>query len=199
MNWKEPLHKLEYEEAFDIAIFFMQTVIEKKPSDRDAYLALIYLLADTMIEPHSWELQTLPDQIKKDYYRSKESEYETLAKKYFALSYFKFMKDPEYLFIVGHAFIACPWIVGLGDNYPEITFKKAHELDPDNPIYLGDHYNNIYQQDPTNLELIKWAKLMHSTNSPLDAWQGKGRVWDYTAGMLRRLSRRILKMPPFDI
>jgi len=198
MPWKEQLQKLEQEEAFDIAIFFMQKIIAKHPDERDAYLSMIYLIADTVIEPHSWDFDAYADQAKRDYYKSKENEYSTLGERYFARSYFKFNNDASYLLVAAHAFITLPWIFGIDTDFRDAMLYKAHQLEPNNPIYKGIYYKDIYDSDPTNPELFEWAKLMTNQNSPLKQFTEKGRVWEYAVGIAQYFPNQILETSSFD-
>ena len=193
MHWKEQLHKLEQEEAFDIAIFFMQKVITTYPDNRDAYLSMIYLIADTVIEPHSWDFDAYADHAKRDYYQSKYDEYSALGERYFSRSYFKFNNDASYLLVAAHAFLTLPWIFGVDTDFRDAMLRKAHTLDPDNPVYKGIYYKEIYRNNPTNPEVLAWAQLMVNENSPLKEFSGKGRVWEYAQSIAKCFPNQILE------
>lgn len=192
MHWKAQLHKLENEEAFDIGIFFMQMVIEKNTHDMDAYIALIYLLADIIMEPHSWDCAP-EDDATRLYYRAKRGEYSRLGEQYQTESYSKFSNSPEYLFVCAYALVVDPWPSCGGYELRNVMWRKAYELEPNNPMYQGIYYRDVHEKVPSNPELIAWAQLMVGLNSPLNRFDNKGRAWEYAQWMARCFPTQVLE------
>lgn len=178
-TWKEHLRTLEKAKKWDEAIEFMKGVIQKNPDDMDAYIFMNFLLMNLLVE--------------EDYDKRKEKEYETLLKWYFDESYAKFSYNAEYLFFTAITAVMSEWNFGIDVKDYEEMFKKAHQLDPGNPLYLDFYYLNLWPEDAHNPDLLNFARLILSENSPIKKQlKNMGALGEYLLEMQERWSQRVL-------
>jgi tetratricopeptide (TPR) repeat protein len=200
MSWKQQLRILEQMGDFDVAIFFMKKVIEKHPNDVDAYIFMLFRLMDTIVEHACYFAnvsKTVVSDIKKEYYDTKETYYEVLAKKYFQDGYNKFSENAEFLFCVGTTAVMSEWYFGIDVNVYNAMLAKAQILDPDNPLYKHAHYWSLFEKDHNNQEAIEYARMVLQENSPIKGiLDTKGAFGVYMSGILLHKSRHILELKP---
>lgn len=166
MNWKAQLRVLENAKQWDAAIDFMKNIIKEHPNDMDAYIFMNYLLMNLVVE--------------EDYDRSKQDNYIALIKWYFDESYAKFSDNPEYLYITAKTAVMCESFYGISVKDYEKMIEKAKDLDPNNLVYKENYYWGLSKIDPKNPELIAYAKLILSANSPIrEQLKSKGAVGEY--------------------
>ncbi len=179
MNWKSHLEHLENTKQWNAAIKFMQKIIKENPDDMDAYLFMNYLLMNLLVE--------------EEYDKSRFDAYRTLIKWYFDESYAKFSNNAEYLYITARTAVMSEWFFGIDVQDYEEMIKKAYQLDPNNPLYQENYYYNLRNKDPENLELIAYARLILSTNSPIEKQlKNKGAVGKYILTLKRGWAESIL-------
>jgi hypothetical protein len=179
MTWKEQLRTLEKAKKWDKAIEFMKGVIQKNPDDMDAYIFMNYLLMNLLGG--------------EDYDKSKETTYETLIKWYFDESYAKFSHNAEYLYLTGKMAVMGEWFFGIKVEDYDSMIKKAHQLDPQNPLYNQYHYFELEEKDPCNPELVTFANLVLDKNSPITKqFENRGAVGEYILAVARGWGEVIL-------
>jgi hypothetical protein len=179
ITWKERLKSLEEAKQWDFAIDFMQKVIKENPDDIDAYMFMNFLLMDLLVEEEH-------DKSKNDYY-------ETLAKWYFDESYAKFSDNPEFLYITAKTAGISEWYFGIDVKDYEAMIQKAQRLDPNNLVYKESYYWNLRDKNPRDPELIAYAHLILSEDSPLKKQlQSKGSVGEYLLGIKENWCKEVL-------
>lgn len=128
MNWKAQF--ADYEKFFGVhaeidwkpAVAFAQKVIDNNPEDIEAYIRVIYLLHNILVE--------------EDYPETEHDHMANLLKQYFNKSYKKFSENAEYLFFIGKILHIAEWYFGLADNKLAVELqKKATEKEPGNLLY----------------------------------------------------------------
>ena len=198
MHWKEQLHKLEQEEAFDIAIFFMQKIITQNSDDRDAYIFLMYRLMDTLLEDSCYWHNISEDPlraIKSKYYSAKHDEYWDLLRHYFAMALSKFHNNADFLYYAAHITIFAPWYVGINENDQEVIknmFEKSKHLNPDNPLLKGG-YEDDFLMAPTHNkeELITYVNNVIKENTQILG--NMGALGEYLLELKKSITQNILR------
>jgi hypothetical protein len=179
MSWKEELAYLEKTKQWDVAIDFMQKVIKEHPDDMDAYLCINFLLMDLLVE--------------EEHDMSKDPNYITLSKWYFEQSYAKFSENPEFLYIAAKTASICELFCGINTEAYEAMLEKAKKLKSDNLLYNESYYWNLRDKNPKDPELIAYARLVLSANSPVKKQlQSKGSVGEYLLGMKENWCKEVL-------
>jgi len=203
MHWREQIAQLEHEGNFDIAIFLLEKVIKENPDNMDAYITLLFRLMDTIVEGSCYWHNVSQDplwEVKNKYYKAKEQYYAQLGAHYFIEGYAKYFNNPEYLCVCGYTLVMEPWSFDVDDAMRDSMLRKAHTLEPNNPLYKGEFYQNLYCNNPSPAqleEIITWAQLINEPSSPLHQWDGKGVAWEYAQGMINSFSIRVLNEPNF--
>lgn len=160
MKWKEYLADLENSKDYKLAIEHMQSVIKDNPDNVEAYIRVIYLLHNILVEEEYAELEH-------DFLAG-------LLKSYFDISYVKFSNNAEYLFFIGKILYIAEWYFGVDDDFKPTEEKQAfqmqktaHEMEKDNVLYewayrftlgekLASHLaEQILLQEKTKLEWLK--------------------------------------------
>ena len=168
-EWPVYLFKLEKECKWNKAIAFMEKIINDDPDDVWAYVSLLYLLMDLMVENHP-EID----------YEGMEEYYMPTAKKYFWESYSKFCNDSEYLYYMAISVNLSPWYLDVSDELMNDMFERAEEAEPDNPVYQLHKYKEISEKDPENEEVYNIVQLNISKNSPtIKILTDKGSIGEY--------------------
>jgi tetratricopeptide (TPR) repeat protein len=184
MNWKQQLRVLEQAKEWDMAIEFMQDFIKGNPDNMEAYIFMNYLLMNLLVEEH--------------YDRSKDVYYEPLAKKYFDESYRKFSNNPEYLFFTGITAHMSEWYFGIEREAIDEMLDKAMLLDPNNPVYMFDHYWALFKKNNKDPEAIAYAKMVISEHSPVKKiLNEKGAIGEYWLEITTHRCEEILGLRPY--
>ncbi|MES2619689.1 MAG: hypothetical protein V4615_02475 [Bacteroidota bacterium] len=161
MNWKTQFE--EYEKSFGVhaeidwkpAIALAQKVIENGSDDVEAYIRVIYLLHNIVVE--------------EDYPESEHDHMAELLKQYFNESCKRFSENAEYLFFIGKILHIAEWYFGLEDSKLAVEFqKKAMEKEPGNLLYewayrfscLGDVVEGYlaHQLITDEKDKVRWLK-----------------------------------------
>jgi len=180
MSWKVKLRELEEYKQWDKAIEFMQGIIKENPNNKDAYIFMNYLLMNLLVE--------------EEYDRSKKESYMNLTKWYFDESYAKFSEDPEFLYITGKTAVMGPWFFGIDREDQEAMIEKSRRIEPNNLVYNEPYYWGLSGKDPKNQELISYAKLVLSENSPIEKQlKLKDAVGEYLLEIKQRWAEDILR------
>lgn len=177
MNWKQHLIKLEHDKKWDEAIVFMEGIVTKSPHDVDAYLSILYLLMNLLVE--------------EDYNDDKHDYYESLSKKYFADSYSQFSNNPKYLFFVSRIAYMSEWYFDVTTDFVDGMIEKAVQLDPENSLYLWGHYMNADTGiDETKVAILNYAHflLAHEESIRLQL-QELGSLGEYVALLMFHWAR----------
>lgn len=162
MKWKYSLLKLEHNGQWDIALLYMQNVIEESPDDMDAAICMNYLLMHIL--EYGYDID------KFEYYQS-------LAKQYFQESYAKFSDNPEYLFFTGMTAYGSPWFFGLEDEETYGFLEKARALDENNLLYhWGCRSEEERKRDPDRKNL---ATLILKDKNLRTVLESKGGIGIY--------------------
>jgi len=199
MHWKEKVYILEKNDDFDVAIFFMQQIVENNPDDVDAYIFLLFRLMYSIIE-HSCHFanvsQTPVSDIKKQYYDEKEGYYEDLLLTYFAKGYEKFSENAEFLFYTAE--IACisnamsDIYMGLDGESINKMMDKAALLDPENPVFKLRYYSAISKKNPNDPELLLYKQSIFDETSLLrQEFKKKGLLGEYLLGLMKYWSQHM--------
>ena len=200
MNWKEQVYILEKNDDFDVAIFFMQQVINERPDDVDAYIFILFRLMYCIIENscHFANVSQTPvSEIKKQYYREKEGHYQDLYLKYFAVGNEKFPANAEFLFYAAHtAAMACALsfiYAGVDEVFIKKMMEKAAFIDPHNLVYQWQFYPSFYDKTVENLKLLDYACNVLDRGSPIwQELQSKGTFGEHLYGIMQWWANRIL-------
>lgn len=128
MNWKVQLEKFERSKDWKSAIELMQKTISENPDNVEAYIRVIYLLHNILVE--------------EDYPESEHDHIASLLKQYFDESNKSFSDNTEYLFFIGKILHIAEWYFGLNDRpglmEQSCAFKmqkKAFEKEPGNALF----------------------------------------------------------------
>ena len=181
MMWKNHLRKLEAQKSWDQAIAFMEQTVKDNPDDVNAYIYIIFLLMNILVEE-------VFDISKHDYYAF-------LVKKYFDLSYDKFSNNTAYLFCVGITVSMAEWYVGFDVEDYQKMLHKALQLEPNNLMYQSNYYLNLDRSIPENKKaVIEYANLIHDNDPRLmSAFLDKGAFGEYWWGCMQGWSQRMLE------
>jgi len=200
MHWKEKLTILEKHDDFDVAIFFLESVIKDHPNDVDAYIFILFRLMDTIVE-HACHFsnvsQTPVSDIKKEYYDSKEDCYEVLAKKYFVEGYEKFSENAQFLFYVGMTAVMSEWYFGIDRKDYERMLDKAMLLEPDNLLYQEPYYACLDLAIEANRKAtVQYASRLFDAHSLIRAILiTKGSLGEYLLEIITGWRDEILRIP----
>ncbi len=124
MDWKQKLEMFEDKRDWKSAIEHMIKVLTDHSEDPEAWVRILYLLHNVLLEEDP-EVAGL-----------NEDELEKTLIKYFQKSRIKFSENPEYLFfmgVIGH--IAEYYWGEKTDDFATAMSKKAVELEPNNTLY----------------------------------------------------------------
>lgn len=182
MNWKEQLKEYEQKKDWDFAINLLNQVINTNPFDLDAYLNIIYLLMNLLVEENYSEQAH-------DYYAG-------LLKKYFIESYSKFCHNPEYLFYIGIIAHMSEWYLGIEIEEAKTMIKEALRLDPDNILYKWGRYAYI---DMDNIidryKGFPYAKKILLGDCTIrDKLRSKGLLGEYILEIMENWSKETLSI-----
>jgi hypothetical protein len=127
MNWQE-IEKFESNKDWTPAIKLLQTIVIDEPDNIEAYVRLIYLLHNILLE--------------EKYHISEHDYFSNMLKYYFEESNKKFLSDSEYLFFIGKILYIAEWYFGIDDDskpmVDRLAFKMqkgAFDKEPDNILY----------------------------------------------------------------
>jgi tetratricopeptide (TPR) repeat protein len=178
MNWQNALQQLEDTLQWDPAIELMQNVIVRDSNNQEAYLRMLYLLMNLLVEEHC--------------NMNKFDLYQQLAKQYFDESYKKFSADPEYLFYTGTIACISEWFFGIEAEDARLMIEKAKQIDQNNIIHKWDLFPAIFTT--ITPEMKAYAELVLQKNSPIyQILQPKGSLGNYYYGMMTSWSKRVLE------
>jgi len=122
MNWREQLEIYEHNKDWKSAIKHLQKVIQNYQHDPEAYIRVIYLLLNILLE--------------EDYPPEEHDTIENLLRHYFDESRSKFSDNAEYLFFIGYFISIAEWYFGQDDlSLADQMKEKAHSLEPENILY----------------------------------------------------------------
>jgi hypothetical protein len=180
MLWQKTIQRLEQNKQWDIAIIFMEQVINENSNDIDAYLSMNYLLMNLLVE--------------EDYDENKHDYYESLIKKYFQESYAKFFNNPEYLFFTAITACMSEWYFGIKEEDIDKMIYKAIGLDPDNILYKWGFFIPLDKSDIANLnEMVFYTKKNLTNNFQIkNLLNLKGSLGKYLLNIISHISTRSL-------
>lgn len=112
------------------AIDYLLSEEKKEPNDIDISLNLIYCFGIFLTEKCDSPLLY--------------KEYLQLSVKYAARACEHFSNNPEFLFYAGWMMCIGEWNFGVEQEYLESMIDKAHEMDPNNPLYIW----SLFQRGP---------------------------------------------------
>lgn len=128
MTWKAWLCQLEQDEKWEEAMLLAEDVLASNPRDADAYVRIIFLYWFVWLES--------------SHPKAFSDELQGLIRKYYQASVTQYSNNAEYLFFVGLLISVTDWPFAVVDDYTgseqnQVTWmlRKAHELEPDNPVY----------------------------------------------------------------
>lgn len=134
MNWKKQIEGFEGYFGKSIikdwkpAIELAKKIIIENQDDYEAYIRVIYLLHNIILEEHHEGIT--------------HEQIEVMLSTYFNESKIKFSRNPEYLFFIGKILYIAEWYFGINEgSKPTIEYqafkmqKKASELEPNNILY----------------------------------------------------------------
>lgn len=180
MTWKKILRSLERSQQWDTAIEFMQQVISDNQADLDAYLFMLFLIMNLLVE--------------EDHNESKHNHYEMLAKKYFDEAYEKFSDNPEFLYYAGKTAVMSEWYFGIEqDDYIKMMARAA-ESDPHNPVYQWNYYDELATENVRDENARAYAITILDKNSSINKiLSAKGALGEYLLEIMRSWSKRVLE------
>jgi len=171
MNWKKELNEFEENEKWPEAIDLLQEVIDRDPDNKDAYIRMIYLLHNILVD--------------QDYSKTilMHNYLEALLAKYFHESYLKYSSDSEYLFFIGTIMHIAEWYFGQKDESLALSLqKRAMELEPDNALF---RYGYLFSAESDKAELNDLAnEIVYVSKYPQWA-ESKGYPGRYVMGLVR--------------
>jgi len=160
MDWKKNLEEYESKKSWGSAIRFLQGIVEKNPHNAEAYVRMIYLIHNILVE--------------EEYPESEHDHLFNLLKEYFEKSHRRFFNNSEYLFFVGKILHIAEWYFGINDREGLVENslayrmqKKAAEKEPNNLLFewacrlslsdplAGYLANQILQYDD---DIVAWLK-----------------------------------------
>jgi hypothetical protein len=177
MNWKTRLVELEQKKSWDNAILLLQNSISDDSNDKDAYIALSYLLMNLLVEEEY-------DSQKHDYYAA-------LLKSYFEKSYKKFEHDAEYLFFMARIGYISEWYLNITLEQVRDMDFKALSLDPNNILYRWSYIVLLDDTVAHNKNiLIDYALMVLEENSYIkEILLSKGSLGKYIYGIMVKVSQ----------
>lgn len=172
INWQQQLRKLEQCKQWDAALEFMQQIIADNPNSLDAYLSILFLLMNLLVE--------------EDHDETKHNYYESLARKYFKESYAKFSDNPEYLFFTAVTACMSEWYFGIEEKTICAMIEKAIQLEPSNPLYKWGAFICLDKSDDSvRHQMDMYAKNMLAENPNIKkAIKGKGMLGEYLLNIM---------------
>jgi len=183
--WQQKLKQLEDNKQWDTAIEFMEMTLKNR-TDRDVYIALIFLLMNLLVEENF-------DISKHDFYAEK-------LKHYFAQSYPLFLHDPEYLFCIGITAVMSEWYLDLTQKDWEHMLQEAYRLAPNNILYQWAYYSSLDLDIPDNKKIAhSYAQLITEKNSKLfEELHKRGAFGDYIEDCMIGWAKKVLDLHPYD-
>lgn len=180
MNWNKPLRELESQKKWDLAIVFMQNIVEQNPESVDGYLSICYLLMNLLVEEEY-------DVNKHDYYAS-------LLKRYFNESYKKFSNNPEYLYYMARIAYMSEWYLGITLEKANKMLNESLQLDPENIIYLWSYYGSLDISNAQNKKKsFAYAEFILKDDSPIKKiLLDKGSLGEYVFDMMSSWANKVL-------
>ncbi len=180
-DWKKQLEEFEQQEQWKAAIELMQQVVKDNLDDVEAYVRIIYLLHNVVLEVYT--------EVKKAQ-GINDDKIETLLKHYFSEGNRKFAENAEYLFFIGMITHIAEWYFGIEEsiNLPmEKHFatkmqKKASDFEPENKLYkwayLSSSVDNRYSS-PIKDFARSLAKGLIEDTSTIEWLKSKGFPGQY--------------------
>jgi len=196
MHWKQQVQLLEQEANFDIAIFLLEKVVKNNPDDVDAYIFLLFRLREMWLEGGVYWCNVAKDplrDIKKEYYDSKFESYMAAAQKYFAESYALFSKNPEYLYYAAHILGHIAWYFGTSDERQADLEHQAIRMRYNAVLNMMDYYKELYDKEPNNVDVIKYATDIINAPSIQEQLATKGAAGEYVVGRYVTWAKEVLK------
>jgi hypothetical protein len=179
INWKKQLRSLEKKKEWDTAIVLMQSIITEHPDNMDAYICMNYLLMNLLGE--------------EQYDETKFNHYQKLTQWFFEESYAKFSDNAEYLYITSKTAVMGEWFFGIDDVFCDQMIVRAQQIDSINLLYKESYYWNLRRKDPKNPELIAYAHMILSKNSPIEEQlKDRGAVGEYLLELKRGWAENVL-------
>ena len=176
MNWKYVLKKLEETKQWDEAIEFMEEIIRNHPNDHTAYLSMMYLLINLLVE--------------EQFDRSKHDYYQNLSIKYFQESYQKFSNNAEYLFFTGIMAHMAEWYFDIEIENAIEMIVQAAKKEPKNSLYRWGFYSYPDMTNTVNRKLgVSYAKNVIAENS----------IYMERLKSLGSLGRYVLEIIKYDV
>ena len=171
MIWQKQLKEFEDRKEWKNAIQLLENTIEKLPVEVEAYVSIIYLLHNLLLE----------EEIKN--YELTESELENLLLKYYQDSYSMFRNNAEYLYFIGSIMHVAEWYFGQSDTVLALQMqKRATEIEPDNILFAFSYIFSISDKSKA-WELAK--KILLVEGDKLKWLKSKGFAGSYQIGTLK--------------
>ncbi|MBS1986912.1 hypothetical protein JST99_03205 [Candidatus Dependentiae bacterium] len=196
MHWKQQVQLLEQEASFDIAIFLLEKVVKNNPNDVDAYIFLLFRLREMWLEGSVYWCNVSKDplrDVKKEYYASKRDNYMAAAEKYFAESYHRFSENPEYLYYAAHILGHIAWYFGASDDLQSDLELRAVRMRYNAVLNMIDYYKELYDKEPNNVDVIKYAASIVNDPSLQEQLATKGAAAEYVIGGEVSWAKKILE------
>jgi len=186
MAWKEQLKIFESNGEWDIAIELMLAVIQEHPDEVDAYIYILFLLKNLLIE--------------EDYNKNKRTYYVSILYKYFDKSYKKFLHNAEYLFCTGWTASMCPWYFGIEREDADKMIHTALILEPNNIFYQTAYYIELDRTITKNqIPSEAYARLILQDDSAITiAIKSRGALGECILGCMRGWAKEVLGLYPYD-
>lgn len=171
MNWKEQLVKYFNEKKWEESITLMRQTILHNPVDMDAYLNLMYLLMDILVE-EEYEIDNLET-------------YKELLLRYYNESYYKFESNPEFLFFLAKITTLSFWYFNFNSEEEEyLLYKKAYFLENDNLLYKWGYYGIGSDNEDNNIIFNKVKEEIRNLPQIIEYLKTKSILGEYLIEIL---------------
>lgn len=143
MNWKKELSDLIEAKSWEKALRLMENVIRQENGSLDSYLNYIFLL-ETIVLYADFEMPEF-------------NEAEKSIPIVYAAAKEKYAENPDFLFFFGFIASRCGWFYDEDPEFPQKTFRKAHEMCPDNELYRMSELNRgpCEENEPFHWWIVK--------------------------------------------
>ena len=158
-EWLPRLKELEDAYQWNEAILFLQEIIKQYPDEMWAYLFLMYIIIDVILEEHP--------ELEKNYKTNFEECNLPLVKHYFDISYAKFYHNPDYLYFAARAVLLIPWRIRVPEELSEELFEKAEIMRPGHIIYQIKFYEELFKKNNSDKDAYIFALKNLSNDSPI--------------------------------
>jgi len=184
MNWKKQLEGYENEKNWSPAIDLMELTIRESPNDVEAYIRVIYLLHNILVEEELTNLQLDTDTMVR------------LLTKYFNDSKNIFINNPEYLFFIGQILYISDWYFGVDEDFIPIEEttafrmqKKAFEIETGNMLF---EWSCLYSSKNKDADYLAYKIFVN--DSIMNWLKSKGFPGKYIISNLNMSRQRYVEL-----